>query len=78
VVQGTGVSHLSVRRRGFKSYRWYTIMIYVQKSNLFDKTAVRKDIKNAVFSGKIYSLLEIIYFSCKRFLTQLISSKMSH
>jgi hypothetical protein len=53
-------------------------MIYVQKSNIFENTAVWKDIKNAVFSVKIYSLLEIIYFSYKRFLTQLISFKMSY
>jgi len=34
--------------------------------------------QNAVFGGKIYSLLEIIYFSYYRFLTQLISFKMSY
>jgi hypothetical protein len=53
-------------------------MIYAQKSNIFEKTAVWKDIENLVFNWKIYSLLEIIYFSYKRFLTQLISFKMSH
>jgi hypothetical protein len=37
-----------------------------------------EDIKNAVFGGKIYSLLEIIDISYYRFVTQLISFKMSY
>ena len=50
----------------------------LQKSNIFEKTGVWKDMKNAMFRGRICSVLKIICFSYTRFLTQLISFKMSH